>query len=505
MSDIEQLRVENQRLKEALSRAQSQVVQLEMQLDYLKKKLFGTGKSEKLDPAQRELMLGQIEALQKQIEAIKVPAHERKKSSKKLTRDQRYEHLPIEEEVEIIPEQVQANPDQWERTEASEDTFEIDYRAPKFFRRRIVRVKFRSKSERNEPLLVAPAPVRVVSGLVSANLLALIMVQKFVDHLPLYRQARIFKRQGCVLSVESMVRWVDKASQWVLPIYTQMKWELLHGNYLQVDETPITFCDPDQGIKKSKKGYFCVLSNPDEHTVFVWAKSRSHADVTDHLDGFEGVLQSDAYAAYIGFSAEREKVQLVGCMAHCRRKFVEAQSYNPRECELVLRLMGRLYGVEKQIREREPALQANEVVAIRVQKSKNTIDRLKRLFEIIQRRYLPQESVRKAADYALRHWTYLSEYLVHGHVQIDNNLVENAIRPTAVGKKNWMFIGHPNAGDRAAILYSILVSCERAGINAQDYLREIFSTDLSKLSREQLSELTPLAKARSQVKENRAA
>jgi len=265
-------------------------------------------------------------------------------------------------------------------------------------------------------------------------------------------------------------------------------------------QTPITFCDPDQGIKKSKKGYLCVLGRPDGHTVFVWSKSRSHADVTRHLKGFEGVLQSDAYGAYIGFSQEHEAIKLAGCMAHCRRKFVEAQPYNPRECELVLRLMGRLYRVEKQIRENEPALKPKEVIAKRTRESQNTLNRLKRTFGMIQRGHRPQEPVRKAADYALGNWKYLSEYLYHGQVQIDNNGIENAIRPTAVGKKNWLFIGHPNAGDRAAVLYSILISCERAGINAQDYLREIFSTDLSKLSSEQLGQLTPLSKARSQLK-----
>jgi len=228
VSGVEQLRVENEVLKQENS-------QLRCQLEYLKKKLFGTGKSEKLDPAQRELMLGKIEAIEKQIEAIRVPAHERKKSEPKISRDERYDHLPVEDQVEVIPPQVQANPDQWERTSASEETFEVDYHAPRFFRRRIVRPKFRNVSDRNEPLLVAPAPVRVVSGLVSANLLALIMVQKFMDHLPLYRQSKIFKRQGCMLAVESMVRWVEKASEWVMPVYNQMKWELLQGNYLQVD------------------------------------------------------------------------------------------------------------------------------------------------------------------------------------------------------------------------------------------------------------------------------
>ena len=235
MSDNEQLRAENERLKKQLSQSQSRVSQLEIQLDYLKKKLFGTGKSEKIDPAQRELILGQIERLEKQIQESQVPAHKRKKREPLPSQNERYEHLPIEDEKEIVPEEVQANPDAYERTGASEDTFEIDFCSAHFFRRRLIRPKFRLKSDRSQPLLVAPAPVRVVSGLASYNLLALIMVQKFLDHLPLARQAKIFKRHGCKLSVKSMVRWVEKVSIWIEPIYDQMLWELLQGNYLQVD------------------------------------------------------------------------------------------------------------------------------------------------------------------------------------------------------------------------------------------------------------------------------
>jgi hypothetical protein len=419
------------------------------------------------------------------------------------SQDERYEHLPVEQEIEIIPEQVQANPDAYERTGASEETFELDYYAPYFFRRRLIRPKFRLKSDREQPLVIAPAPVRVVSGLASAGLLALIMVQKFVDHLPLTRQAKIFKRHGCKLSVKSMVRWVEKVSKWIEPVYEQMIWELLHGNYLQVDESPVTFCDPDQGVKKSKKGYFCVLSRPNDHIVFTWSKTRSYEDITRHLKGFKGLLQSDGYSCYEKFAQNNKNVELLGCMAHCRRYFVEAQPYNPRECDIVIKLMQRLYHVEKLIRESETKLTDEQVSDLRKKYSSNTLKRLQRVFEIIQVRHMPQDPVRKASNYAVNHWDSLVRYIDHGQTQIDNNLavprrsrhLPNAIRPTAIGKKNWMFIGHPNAGGRAAKIYSILISCERAGVNPQQYLKMLLSKDLSNLPKEQLSKLTPKAYA----------
>lgn len=502
VSDNEQLKAEIERLKRELFRSQSElknkesrVAQLEIQLKYLKQKLFGTGKSEKIDPAQRELMLGQIERLEKEIKESEVPAHKRKNRDPLASQDERYEHLPVEEEVEIIPEEVQDNPDAYERTGACEDTFEIDYHGAHFFRRRLIRPKFRLKSEREKPLVIAPARVRVVGGLASSNLLALIMVQKFIDHLPLTRQAKIFKRHGCKLSVKSMVRWVEKVSVWIDPIYDLMLWELLQGDYLQVDETPVTFCDPDQGIKKSKKGYFCVVSRPDDHIIFTWSKTRSHKDVTTHLKGFKGLLQSDGYGAYENFAQDNKEIESLGCMAHCRRKFVEAEPYNPRESLIVIKLMQRLYHVEKLIRQSEPKLSETEVCELRQRFSKNTLNRLKRVFEIIQRRNLPQDPVRKAANYALNQWESLVRYIDHGQTQIDNNLAENAIRPTAIGKKNWMFIGHPNAGGRAAKIYSILISCERAKINPQRYLSYILGKQLDTLSNTELSKLTPKAYA----------
>lgn len=159
--------------------------------------------------------------------------------------------------------------------------------------------------------------------------------------------------------------------------------------------------------------------------------------------------------------------------------------------------MARLYKVEKEIRLADPILESQEITVKRKNESKNTFCRLKRVLTIIQSRNKPSDPVRQAANYAMNNWKYLSEYINHGQAQIDNNLVENAIRPTAVGKKNWLFIGHPNAGDRSAIIYSILISCERAKVNPQQYLRFALSQDTQKLSKQQLAQITPQAYANS--------
>jgi len=444
----EELFEENQRLKAELQERNMRMVQLEYQLDYLRKKLFGSGKSEKLDANQRELLLGLIESVEKQLEeATETTPQPRKKRTTGASRQERYEDLPVKETVEIVPDEVLANPELYERTGAVEETFEVDYTLPEFFRRRIVRPKFRRKDDRTEPLVVAPAKPRVVEGLASANLLALIIIAKFLDHLPLHRQAKIYKRHGCEFAPTSMVRWVEKAAQWLKPIYDHMAWELLQGNY----------------------------------------------------------LQTDAYAPYLAFAKAHQEITLLGCMAHARRYFTQAHQYNRRECDLVLRLMARLYAVEKEIRSANPALEPEQIVAIRQAKATNTLKRLKRVFQIIQARMTPQQPVRKAADYAMANWEALCQYTSHAEAQIDNNQIENAIRPTAVGKKNWLFIGHPNAGDRATIIYSILISCERLGVDPKEYLTMVFEQPTAELNRAQLAELTPRAFAQSKVRRPAAA
>lgn len=501
---VEELYAELQEAKAALAERDKElrerdekIAQLTAQIAHLRRQIFGTGRSEKMDERQLALMLGTLESLeQAKEELVKVPAHERKKRRNLPPRDEQYEHLPIEESVEIIPNEVKADPESYERINSEERTWEVDYHPPKFFRREIIRPKFRHKADRSLPPLIAPAPSRVVEGIASANLLAMIMVGKFVDHLPLTRQVKQYKRHGCVFAIASMIRWVEKTAAWLKPIYNYMSWQLLQGNYLQADDTPVTFCDPDLGLKKSKKGYFCGYSRPGSDVVYVWRRGRTHADMTAHLEGFKGILQTDAYAPYIRFAKDNDAVTLLGCFAHARRKFTDAASERPREVALVIKLIKKLYAAEKEIRQSDPAMKAEEILKLRKDRCTNTLKRLKRLLLVLQSRTRPKTNLGIAVYYALNQWDLLCEYINHGQAHIDNNLMENAIRPTAVGKKNWMFIGHPNAGERAAVIYSILISCQRHGVEPLAYLRYVLNQNIPAMTREQLAKMTPEAFAR---------
>ena len=300
------------------------------------------------------------------------------------------------------------------------------------------------------------------------------------------------------------MRWVERVAEHVEPIYDCMEMQLLGGDYLQLDETPVRYCDPDYGERKSRQGQLCGFTRPGAEVCYKWRTSRSHKSVTRHVAGFSGVLQSDMYQAYVKLEKDAKAIELAGCWAHARRRFFEIKDRHPRECDLVLKLIGRLYKVERTIRERravEEGFGDEDAKALRLEKSANTHARLKRVLTIVRHGKLPAGELAAACDYSLGHWGYLSTYLEHGRVDIDNNGMENAIRPTAVGKKNWLFVGHPEAGKRAAILYSILISCQRLDVQPLEYLTALLKTDLGKLSKEELAEFTPASwtKSRGQI------
>ena len=489
-----------------------EIAQLLAQIDYLKRKLYGSGQGEGSDKLQLELSgllskleTGTVQAPERTVE-VEVPTEpvRRRPRQPLVPRSERFDHLPIEEEVELLPVEVQAQPQAYERIDSVEETFEIDYHKPKFFRRMIRRPKFRRKAAAGtEAPVVAPAPVRLSGGIASARLVALILIAKYWDHLPLHRQSRQYKRYGCELSVESMVRWVARAGEWLEPIHKRMRWELLQGNYIQADETPISFCDPDAGLKKTKKGYLCGLSAPGRSVVFDWRLSRSHDAVTQSLEGYEGLLQADAYQAYVTFASDSEQVTLIGCMAHMRRKFTDCviDGRASRGCAVILKMIARLYRIEARMRQSSTPMTHAAIKAYRQKHVALHWIRLGRVIRAEAEKALPKQPIAKACGYAMNNWEYLGNYLEHGEVQIDNNLMENCIRPTKLGAKNWLFIGHPNAGQRSAIIYSVLISCQRLGVDPDAYLSEVFAVDTTTASPAQIANLTPEAFLKRYLKE----
>lgn len=464
---------EVERLKDALAQAKNEILLLRQQIDWLKKQLFGSGKSERVDSAQLELLLqgleSQLEQAQSAVEPQAVPPVPRE-VQRREPRERKYGHLPVLEERIIEPQEVLRDPDAFELV-GEEETFEVDVQPPKFFRRRLLYRKYRRKDDRCAALLVAPAPVRPVAGIASIGLLAYLVVGKYVDHLPLARQSRIYERSGVKLAPQSMVRWVEVVADWLKPIYCYMRQELLAGSFVQVDETPINYCDPDAKVGKAKKGYLCGMSRPGDNVVFDWSTSRSTEAVTRLIADFRGHVQCDAYAAYQSFAKDRDHIQLVACMAHIRRKFRECLDKHPRYAALILRLIGNLYACEREYKRLELSPKLIEVR--RSSEVAMQMSHLRKTLEIIRGKTLPSLELHGACNYALNQWVHMEAYLLHGEIPIDNNTMEQAIRPSALGKKNWTFIGSPEAGERPAIIYSVLISCQRFRHDPFAYLKDV--------------------------------
>lgn len=468
-----------------------EIVQLRAQIAWLKQKLFGGGQSEKLDRAQLLLQLDTLEKLSARAAApVATITYERAAGAvaPRVPAAENFAHLPVRETVEIIPPAVQAEPELYEKI-GEERSFEVDVVPPKLFKREIIRPKYRHRGDRSQAPLVAPAPARpVAGGYASAGLLAWIALSKYVDHAPLYRLEQMSRRWGATISRQTMADWIGITAEWLEPIYRQMYRELLQGGYVQADETPLRCNDPDERRGGTSQGWLWVISKPGGDVVFDWRLSRRQGELTSLLKDYRGILQSDGYEAYPSFARSRAEVVWVGCWAHARRYFFEAAAERPRTAQRVLQLIGRLYQLE---REWDAANVGAQRAALRQEHFARPLARLRRLVLALRARVLPKSGLGKACSYLLNHWEPLVAHQQHGVTRLDNNLVENAIRPSAIGKKNWLFIGHPDAGQRSAIIYSLVVSCQRHGKDPLAYLRDVLTRLPAMTNRDDLSALTP--------------
>jgi transposase len=468
-------------------------LQLENKLLYQKIQLlmgrmFGR-KSEKLNDAQLELILGELGIKPKDKDDDPPPSGPKPGKRRGKRKPRMPEDLPTEEIV-IEPDDVKASPENYQRI-GQEVCEELDVVLPKYFRRRIIRPKYKSKVDRDMPPIIAPLPGRIIEGgYASPGIVADITIKKYQDHLPLYRQEQILKhRFGIDLSRQVMDEWIKAAADWLSPIYRLLRSNLESRNYLQVDETPVKYCDKD-GPPGSRQGYFWVYHDPWTKEVFYeWQKGRGAKCLEGVLGNFSGTVQCDGYSAYVSYTKDKTHIELAGCWAHARRKFFDARLQEPAVAGWFLKQIGYLYQLESDLRT------LNATAADRQRARERSCGWTLRLFrkalEAKMATYLPKSPMREAIHYALAHWKELTQYAGNGFVDIDNNGVENAIRPTALGKKNWLFIGHPEAGDRSAIIYTIIENCKNIGINPHEYIKDVL-TRLPSMKNHQVEQLLPV-------------
>jgi transposase len=367
-----------------------------------------------------------------------------------------------------------------------EKTEELERIPGKLFVRQYIRCKY--VDPKGEQIVIGELPVRPIDkGIAGPGLLAQIVIDKYVDHLPVYRQVQRFEREGMKLPISTLADWISGSCTLLEPLYETHRKLVLKQTYLQADETPIKVLDK---AKKgtTHRGYHWVYHAPLARLVlFDYREGRGREGPNECLQDFSGYLQTDGYAVYDDFD-KRANITLLHCMAHARRMFDQALENDKSRAEYVLTQMQKLYAVEQT--GRDQSLSKEELLALRQQQAVPVLENLKAWMIEHYPKVLPQSAIGKAIFYSLQRWDKLCIYTTVAHLQIDNNLVENAIRPVAIGRKNYLFAGSHEGARRAAMLYSFLGTCKINNVNPFEWLRDSLSR-IPSHSINKLEELLP--------------
>ena len=472
-SDNLKLESDNLKLESDKSILESKVSQLQFQIDQMNRLLYGSKRERFVkneDENQMKLPFDVAEETQpeKQEETI---TYVRKKA-KRVNHPGRMtlpSHLPVKETV-IEPEEDTTGM----KCIGREVTDQLELVPAKLFIKRFIRPKY-IKPEDEETLtqkgVIAPLPVfPIEKGMAGPGLLAQIMIDKFVDHLPVYRQIERFKREGIKIPSSTLNGWQESVSSLLWPLYENLKRRVLEQSYLQVDETPIQVLDKTKK-GKTHRGYHWIYFSPLEKTVlFDYQHGRSREGPSKLLKNFKGYLQTDGYNVY-DFIGKRKNITHLNCMAHARRGFEKALPYDEEKAGYAMDMFQKLYGIEQEAREKN--FSPEERYKLRLEKSLPLLNELSKWMVETWKTSLPKSPIGKAVAYCLPRWDNLINYLHDGSLEIDNNLAENAIRPIALGRKNYLFAGSKRGAERAAMFYSFFGTCKKNDVNPYEWLKKV--------------------------------
>ena len=469
-----------------------QVLEARLRLQRIEK--YGPG-SEKLTNLQLELLelepgVSNVEvATEGEREAL--PATPEKKKRKHPGRQALPADLPrVERVIACAPEQCVCSGCGAEKTVVGyEESEQLDVEPAKYFVQVTRREKRACRKCEELGVVAAPLPERIIEkGLVSDRIVIDTVVGKYGDHLPLYRQSVILLRDaGVEIGRATLCGWVMTVGDMLMPVVNAMRRELLRGSYIQADETPVDVQTRD-GRPRNHPGYLWQYGRPGGAAVFDFRMGRGREGPMRFLGNFEGVLQTDAYAAYDHVGGA--KMMHAACWAHARRKFVEAVKLNPQDVastQIVAR-MAKLFAIDAQAREEQMDHAARH--ALRMKEAPAVLEVLKLQIETASRTALPSSPLGKACSYTLRLWGKLTRFLDYPEIELSNNLAENSMRPVALGRRNWTHIGHEKAGPRVAAVLSIVETCRRLKIPVRDYLAAVLP-GLANTSIQRVPELTP--------------
>lgn len=459
---------------------------LKTQLSELQRIIFGS-KSERFVPlidGQIDLFTGTSlsEQAKEQKQQISYTRTVSTKEKQKPIRTEIPSHLPRIEEI-IEPQKIAPG----SKKIGEEITEILEYNPANIYVRKIIRPKY--AKPKNTGVVIAPMPsLPIPRSNAGAGMLAQIAISKFIDHLPFYRQIQIFKRQRLIISPSTIGGWFNATCHLIAPLYDVLEKHILHNNnYLQADESPI-------GVQDSHKkgtlhqGYMWLFRNPENKLVlFVYHKGRSRAAPEKFLENFTGTLQTDGYKVYQSLRT-KGTITLLGCMAHARRYFEKALDNDTSNATYVLEQMQRLYAIERNAKQR--AISSNTLWRYRQLYALPVLNQLEVRLKQMSFEVLPKSAIGKAIAYTLNIYPNLKRYVENGNYEIDNNNIENAVRPLALGRKNYLFAGSHQSAQHAAMMYSFFASCKANQINPYTWLNDILNR-LPEYKANKIHELLP--------------
>jgi transposase len=459
---------EIQASEKEIQASEEEIKYLKFQLAQMKRMLFGVKRERFISNIIVDQLTLPFDVPQEPIaeQAVEKIEYTRKKTSRENHhgRLDLPSHLPVEEII-IEPEQSTEGL----KCIGQEITKELDYVPAKLFVRHFIRNKYALPN--GEGVIIGELPSRPIEkGIAGAGLLSDILVEKFVDHLPIYRQIERFKREDIKLPASTIDSWITQTAYLVTPLYDQLKKLVLGQGYIQADETPIKVLDKNKK-GKTHQGYHWVYNAPLQNAVFYdYRPGRGREGPSELLKNFKGYLQTDGYSVYDWF-AKQTGITHVGCMAHARRYFEKALDYDAEKAGLVLKKIQALYVIERKAREEN--MSAAQRKELRLDESLPVMNKLGKLIALMQKTSVPKSPMGIALEYTSKRWDILSNFMYDGSLEIDNNWVENAIRPNALGRKNYLFAGSHEGAKRAAIFYSFFGTCKKNNVNPYLWLKKV--------------------------------
>src|SRR5690625_2980967 len=458
-----------QKSEERALRYQTENSDLQAQLAWFKRQIFGQ-KRERFegDPEQGLLPFEATdEQKQEQQQAYEEQiTYVRKKQSRPNPKGRLPlpDHLPVEE-IEIYPEGDLSGM----VCIGEEVTEELELKPARFYIKRYIRYKYASKDPGSGGVVIGELPERVIDkGIAGPGLLATILVDKYMDHLPLYRQKQRFARENIQIAQSTLDGWAAQAMDRLTILYDHLVIDTKAQGYLQCDETPIKVLET-RNKGSTHQGWYWVYHNPVNRAVlFDYQPTRGEVGGRYILDDYKGYLQTDGYGVYDKIGASEEVTHLY-CWAHARRYFEQALDNDRKRAEAALSCIQKLYHIER--RARQEQLSPQQRKELRLEESLPIINKLGRWILVASKKMLPKSPIGKALTYSAKRWEGLSCYLHDGMLEIDNNLVENAIRPVAVGRRNYLFAGSHKAAQRAAMMYSFFAMCKSHQVNPHQWLK----------------------------------